>query len=85
MGNSNEVVANYVSEEQMDSIRQEHLRGLAYSLRRLDYSFNFINNWWKIKYKRCGMAYLDNLNIFFKEYDRIVVRLLFHWISNSKC
>ena len=76
MGNSNEVVANYVSEEQMDSIRQEHLRGLAYS---------FINNWWKINYKYRGMAYLDNLNIFFKEYDRIVVRLLFHWISNSKC
>lgn len=85
MGNSNEVVANYVSEEQMDSIRQEHIRGLAYSLRRLDYSFNFINNWWKINYKYRGMAYLDNLNIFFKEYDRIVVRLLFHWISNSKC
>ena len=85
MGNSNEVVAQYVSEEQIDSIRQAHIRGLAYSLRRLDYSFNFINNWWKINYKRRGMRYLDNIYLFNREYNRIVVRLLFHWISNSKC
>jgi len=96
MGNSNELVASYVSEEELNRIRELELREKQkkqkLKIKELDKTF-YVLAWNLSLYKNGG--YGRNLHYFpdAKRNDDkytsltiiFLVRALYHWYSNSKC
>lgn len=92
MGNTNEVVANYVNQEELDRIRELELREKRnkqkLKIKYLDDIFHIID-WNKSLYKNGGYGknlYYSNASDRYSLLTEIyLVRALYHWYSNSKC
>jgi len=96
MGNTSEIVARYVSEEELDRIREIELRQKLITqynkIIRIDQLF-YIIEWNKSLYKNGGygrnLHYFPDANRKDDKYTLLteifVVRAIYHWYSNSIC
>jgi hypothetical protein len=91
MGNTNEVVAEFITEEKRQEIlRREKKKKFCYlinKIKKIDSHF-YLNDWDTCRYRKGGWGFVFdpcNTNTLQDLINFYTVRVIYHWYSNSKC